>query len=82
MLKRKRTELQQDICICILKLINVFNKALSDTNKDVFGQNSCKKDFSKKRDSLTWPILLHFSDQDQKGGSLTAMIFLHNKTYI
>ena len=45
--KRKRTKPQQNTCICILKLINIFNKALWDTNKDVFGQNSCKKDFSK-----------------------------------
>ena len=43
-----------------------------------FCPNSCAKTlFKTQRVSVTWPKLLQLADQAKRGGSLTAMFFLH-----
>ena len=67
----------------ILKLIDIFNKNfLTHFQKKVWPKLWCKRLLKNQCVSVTWPNLLHFSDQDKKGGSLTAMNFLHGDTNI
>ena len=61
-----------------MKIIDIFNNIFLHTFNVSFGPNSCVKTlFETQRVSVTWPKLLQLADQAKRGGSLTAMFFLH-----
>ena len=61
-----------------MEIIDTFNDLFLTRFQCFFCPNSCAKTlFKTQRVSVTWPKLLQLTDQAKRGGSLTAMFFLH-----
>ena len=74
---------QQKQCFFSLKLIYISNKIFLKYSQKISEHKFLVKRLLKtKRVSVTWPKLRQVSDENQKGGSLTAMFFLHGDIYI
>ena len=74
---------QQKRCFFSLKFIYISNKIFLRHSQKISEQKFLLKRLLKtQRVSVTWPKLRQFSDENQKGGSLTAMFSFHSALYI
>ena len=74
---------QQKRCFFSLKFIYISNKIFLRHSQKISEQKFLLKRLLKPQCvSVTWPKLRQFSDENQKGGSLTAMFFFHSDIYI
>ena len=61
-----------------MEIIDTFNDLFLTRFQCLFWPKFlCKTAFKTHRVSVTWPKLLQLVDQAKRGGSLTAMFFLH-----
>ena len=61
-----------------MEIIDTFNDLFLTRFQCFFWPKFLRKTvFKTQRVSVTWPKLLQLADQAKRGGSLTAMFFLH-----
>ena len=74
---------QQRWCFFSLKFIYIQQNIFETLSTNFWTKIPAQKAFEKTQHvSVTWPKLRQVSDQDQEGGSLTAMFFFHSDIYI
>ena len=74
---------QQRWCFFSLKFIYIQQNIFETLSTNFWTKIPAQKALEKTQHvSVTWPKLRQVSDQDQEGGSLTAMFFFHSDIYI
>ena len=74
---------QQRWCFFSLKFIYIQQNIFETLSTNFWTKIPAQKALEKNQHvSVTWPKLRQVSDQDQEGGSLTAMFFFHSDIYI